>query len=306
MRVITFYKQIFAYFTEHYSHDIEQKKIDLVYVDPKTLEYDASAKVLIGGRVNADNLSKLPGLKLIMVPFTGLNGLDLETIEAKNIAVTNTSAHAVFVAERALGLLLALRGNIVSGHIGLLHQYWSNHPKNDSASWHTIRAKKIAIYGYGQIGREVARLLKPFNTHIGITSYKNRRYEETLSFSNLESLCDWCDVLVITAPLTDITSGTINDSLLKNMNNKMIINVGRGAIIEESAIYNRLRDGTLAGFASDVWYNYPTAGQPDCWPSQYPFQELPNVVMTPHNAGFEVSSAHVRYDDIWRKLMDFI
>jgi len=305
MKVLLFDKDVYDHYVKGYSDIIKDAGLTMAYVPPKDLKYDEQVEVIISGRVKADNLLYLPNLKMVIVPYTGLNGLDLPALEAAGVEVMNTSAHGRFVAERAVAMMLAQRGRLINFHNALKEQYWSKRYEDDREAWKTSYDKKVAIYGYGTIGQEVGRLIRSFNPKIGVLSYKDREFVDVSTFEDLKALCHWCDVLFITAPLTLDTKNSLNDEILKGMTGVSIINVGRGGIIDEKAIYQRLKDGTIGGFSSDVWYQYPNKEQPNCWPSKYPFQELDNVVMTPHNAGFEETSMSVRYEDVLHKVINF-
>lgn len=305
MKVLLFDQDMYEFYQVNHQSTIDAAGLTMAYVSPKDLQLDEEVAVVISGRVKSDNLKLLPNLRLVIVPYTGLNGLDLQALKTANIEVMNTSAHGIFVAERALAMMLALRGGLIPYHNGLKEQYWSKRYEDDRTAWQTSHHKKIAIYGYGTIGQELARILRPFDPEIGILAYKNRSYENVRQFHALSDLCQWCDILFVTAPLSEATENSINDGLLKTMEGASIINVGRGGIIEEEAIYHRLKDGTLGGFASDVWYQYPNKDQPTCWPSKYPIHELEHVVMTPHNAGFEETSERIRYEDVLKKVINF-
>lgn len=288
-----------------YKERILQAGIQMVHVHPKELSLDPKVAVVIGGKVTSNNIELLPGLKLVIVPFTGLDGLDLPALLKAGVQVVNTSAHAVFVAERAVALLLALMGQIVRGHMNLVRKDWSKRFSADGIPWKSIRNKKVAIYGYGVIGKEIGSLLSPWQVELGVLTYKDRVFASVRAFGSLSELCDWCDVLMVAAPLTEMTEGSIDDHILQRLKGKVLVNVGRGTIVDEKALFSRLADGTLAGFASDVWYHYPNRTQSECWPSEYPIHELPNVVMTPHNAAFEETSEKLRYEDVLDKVIEF-
>lgn len=305
MIVATFSQTLYNYYTDVSAVNLQEEGIDLRLID-KHSEDKESCKVLISGRLKKEQLERFPELMCVVVPYTGLNGLDVDALRLRKIKIINTNAHAHFVAERAMALLLALQGKLVTFHNGLVNQQWHRSSGEEQLSWKSIYNKKVAVYGYGTIGSEVGKLLKPWHVSIGVLSYKGREHEEAENFDGLKQLCEWCDILIVTIPLTELTVGSINDALLKNMHGKYIVNVGRGSIIEEKAIYDRLKDGTLGGFASDVWYLYPTKEQPDCWPSKYPVHALENVVMTPHNAGFEETSSAVRSEDVLRQIIEFM
>lgn len=305
MKIKLFDKDLYHYYRENHWAEIEAAGLTMDWVNPKELTLDEEAQVLISGRVKGENLKYLPNLKVVIVPYTGLNGLDLEALGKAEVRIMNTSAHAIFVAERTVALLLALKGNLMVLHNNLKRGFWSKRYEDDRMSWHSIYDSKVAIYGYGTIGREVARLLEPFRPEIGILDYKNRSYKGVQTFDTLGKMASWCDILIVTAPLTEYTRNSIDYDILSLMRGKYLVNVGRGDIVEEKAIYDRLVDGTLAGFASDVWYTYPQGSGVDCPPSRYPIHELDNVVMTPHNAGFEATAAAIRYQDVLRQIIAY-
>ncbi len=301
MKVITFYHSVYEYFIQYKLDLMDEYSIILELNDRRT--EDEEADILISGTYTEDDLKRLPNIKYIIVPYTGMDGLDLELLRENGITPYSTSAHASFVAERALALLLALRSKVVDGHMRLLKNNWSKRLAPDRISWKTLFDKRIAIYGYGHIGQVFASLIRPFNVAIGILSYKGREFDDVVMFDCLEDMASWCDVLVVTAPLNESTENSVDEHVLALMDGKMLINVGRGKIINEKGVYEALKEGRLDGFASDVWYTYPSKGQPDCPPSIYPFGELDNVVMTPHNAGNEVSSRDVRYEDVFEMIV---
>jgi phosphoglycerate dehydrogenase-like enzyme len=108
------------------------------------------------------------------------------------------------------------------------------------------------------------------------------------SVDELPELLPAADVLFVTLPLTDETRGIIGATELSLTPDQCIlVNVGRGPVVEETALYEALRDGTLHAAGLDVWYTYPTdePSRSATSPSEHPFRELANVVMSPHRAG---------------------
>lgn len=305
MKLLTFDEKLYTHYTKHCMAQLAAEGLSVDWTSPEHLTDDEAVTVLISGRFKKAYLEKLPNLKAVIVPYTGLNGLDMATLEAKGIRVMNTSAHGKFVAERALALLLALRGKLVMVHNSLAKQDWSNRYGDDRISWKSVQGSKVAIYGYGTIGRALGAFLKPLGAEIGVVAYKDRDFSPAKSFDSLKALCAWCDTLVVAAPLTEETRDSVDEAVLSVMTGKAIVNVGRGKIIHEKALYDSLKEGRLWGFAADVWYNYPKGEGDDCFPSVYPFHELSNVVMTPHNGGFEEGARKVRYEDVLAQIVAF-
>ena len=94
------------------------------------------------------------------------------------------------------------------------------------------------------------------------------------------------DFIVIAVPLTKETSGLIGEKELMLMRGKYLINISRGIVIDEEALFKSLKEYRLAGAAIDTWYQYPTSEQRKALPSKYAFHKLNNIIMSPHIAGY--------------------
>ena len=95
------------------------------------------------------------------------------------------------------------------------------------------------------------------------------------------------DIVVVTLPLADTTRSLVGCQALTAMRpDAVLVNVGRGAVVDESALFDALQSGRLASAIIDTWYQYPDASRGACAPSQFDFASLPNVLMTPHMSGW--------------------
>jgi phosphoglycerate dehydrogenase-like enzyme len=120
----------------------------------------------------------------------------------------------------------------------------------------------------------------------------------------LDRLCAESDVLLVSVPLADDTRGAIGPSELEALGpNAIMINVARGPVVQEQALYDALRTQRLGAAAIDVWYNYPTPGNATQPPASMPFGELDNVLMTPHVSGVAESTFTARVTDIAANLL---
>jgi phosphoglycerate dehydrogenase-like enzyme len=125
-------------------------------------------------------------------------------------------------------------------------------------------------------------------------------------FAELDRMLPQCDTLLIACGLGPETRGLIDAhrlALLKR--GALLINVARALIVDEDALYNALKDGRLGGAALDVWWQYPTVGEPDRRPSRRPFHELPNVLMTPHSSSSSDATAERRWSVVAANLDRF-
>ena len=111
--------------------------------------------------------------------------------------------------------------------------------------------------------------------------------EEVLPMGALDTLLAQADFVLLALPLDGSTAGLIGDARIALMKSTaVIINVARGALIDERALYEACRDRRIGGAVIDTWYRYPAAGETRAAPSALPFHELDNVIMTPHGSGW--------------------
>ncbi|GAG96218.1 unnamed protein product, partial [marine sediment metagenome] len=103
---------------------------------------------------------------------------------------------------------------------------------------------------------------------------------------DLEKVIKESDFIVVAVPLTRETKGLIGKKELKLMKGKYLINISRGVVIDEKALFKSLKEGNLAGAAIDTWYQYPSFKQKEISPSKYDFYKLDNIIMSPHTAGY--------------------
>jgi phosphoglycerate dehydrogenase-like enzyme len=174
-----------------------------------------------------------------------------------------------------------------------------------------LAGSTVGIVGLGQVGRETAARAAALGCHaLGA----NRAIGEpppgvaqVFSLGELDAMLPLCDVVVLCVGLAPETRGLIDARRLALMKrDAFLINVGRGPVADEDALYAALRDRTIGGAALDVWYRYPTAEEPDTRPSRHPFHELPNVIMTPHCSAWTDGMARRRGADAARNIDRFI
>jgi phosphoglycerate dehydrogenase-like enzyme len=138
---------------------------------------------------------------------------------------------------------------------------------------------------------------------------RRRREPEPREFDHLiydlDEAISAGEIIIIDLPATERTRGLIDDRRLASMKDTFLVNVGRGSIVEEEALYRRLEDGTLRGAAIDCWYTYPQGSVVGA-PSRYPVHELPNVVLSPHIAGFTAQAVEHNVEHAVENLASFL
>jgi phosphoglycerate dehydrogenase-like enzyme len=189
----------------------------------------------------------------------------------------------------AVSLMLAASKFIVPSDRALRRQnWWPRYGPNPTV---VLGGRTALILGYGAIGQRVAQACEG----LGMTVRATRRTvrDEMVDVDiyppeALHSLLPGANVLIVALPLTAETDGLIGAKELALLPPEaVLVNVGRGPIVEEEALYHALRDGGLHAAGLDVWYNYPKdkASRWHTPPSAYPFHSLDNVVLSPHRAG---------------------
>jgi phosphoglycerate dehydrogenase-like enzyme len=231
-----------------------------------------------------DILDRLPALALIQSASAGVDRFPFARIPAQVTVCSAAGALARPVAEHAWALVLALARNVVRHTDAMRSGVFNN-----SHAGSLLHDKTLGILGLGHIGREVARIGRAFRMHVlGIN--RSGRSEEPCAFvgtlADLGQVLAEADVAVIALPLNRATRGLIGPGQLARMKeDAMLVNVARGPIVEQGALYRHLKAHPRFRAALDVWWRYPNDRRGGDASQDYPFHELDNFVMTPHVAG---------------------
>lgn len=254
----------------------------------------SKAEVIVGGELTEEDLRIAKNLKLFQIPFAGVDKVNLEVFKKfPKIMICNTHGNNHAVSEHAICLLLALAKNLVNNDRDLRKGKWHGFVTKETTI--QLHGKNLGIIGLGSIGLEIAKKALSFGMNIYAIKRSFQKGEKLdkkygLTFlgdhEQLEYVIEKSDFIIIAVPLTAKTENMINGNILKLMKGKFIINIGRGNVINEKALYQNLKNGNLAGAAIDTWYQYPNKSHREVIPSKYPFHELSNIIMTPHNAGY--------------------
>jgi len=254
-------------------------------------------------------------LRLVQVPGAGLDRIDRSALP-EGASLANAYGHETGIAEYVLGAMLTLRRSFGALDAALRRGAWESQWAVGVPAppvWPELAGQTLGILGYGRIGRRVARLAVAFDMTVRAIRQSPTEHDGSgLAFlggaGSLDEVLRSADYLVVTLPLTPATRGRLGERELRLMKpTAILINVARAEIIDEDALYHALARETIAGAALDVWYRYPTGPGP-MMPSNRPFHELPNVLMTPHVAGWTEGTlearAHLIADNIARVARD--
>lgn len=265
---------------------------ELVYSGevPEPADYD----VLIAAFPPRDLLEASPNLKALIIPFAGPPQPTQKLLrDFPHVSVHNTPYNHVATAETALALLLASAKFITRGDRELRRGDWSLRYSEQPQL--VLNGKTALILGYGRIGQHMAPVCNALGMEV-IGLRRTLRPEDerdknatVLEVSQLSTVLPKADVLLIALPETSETIGLINGEALNQLpDGAVLVNVGRGAVVDEGALYQALVSRKLAAAGLDVWYRYPRdeKRRTNTLPSQYPFHDLENVVLSPHKAGW--------------------
>jgi phosphoglycerate dehydrogenase-like enzyme len=249
------------------------------------------AEVLIGLRlqreVPAGTLQSTPGLRFIQLLSAGLDTVDFDAIAPDIMVAGNVGAYAHPIAEHVMAMVLSLAKRLPQENAALARGEWDRGEGDRATPNATLDGAVCAILGYGGIGRAAARLMRPFGARIYAINSSGRT-DDPVEFcgtlDDLDRVLAAADVLVIGIPLTAGTRGLIGARELGLMKDSAIlVNVARGAIVDEKALYEHLRANPGFSAGIDAWWDEPRGGAP--FHTNYPFFELPNLLGSPHNSG---------------------
>ncbi|MFZ3081049.1 MAG: D-2-hydroxyacid dehydrogenase [Bellilinea sp.] len=239
-----------------------------------------------------------PNLRWIQFHYAGIDHVTGNPLLNKpNLAITTLSgAAAPQVAEYAIMMMLALGHKMPDLHV---NQFKADWPKDRWERFKPIelRGSTVGIVGYGSIGREIARLLQPFEVKVlaakrdamkplddgytptGLGDPEGDLFTRLYPITALKSMVKTCDFVVVCVPLTPQTRNLIGEAELAAMGpNAYLVDVSRGGIIQSQALVTALQEKKIAGAALDVFADEPL-------PPASPLWKLPNVLISPHISG---------------------
>lgn len=267
---------------------------------PEAIE---EADVIVGWPLSQEMAARARKLRLLQASGAGVDGLALDQLPPA-VRVANTFHHEVAIAEYVLMMMLNLsRGP--SGYDQRLRQgnwrgscIWGETPVLEE-----LYGKVVLLIGLGHIAREVAQRATAFGMHVtGVTRRPDSAaglYSKVADWNRWEEELPLADFVVPTCPLAPETEGLMGGRQFARMRpSAFLINITRGRVVDEQALYEALSQRRIAGAAIDVWYQYPSDPDVAVLPSGLPFHELDNVILSPHNSGWTRRTIMGRIEDI--------
>lgn len=264
---------------------------------------DAQIIIINKIRIGAAELASAARLRLILEAATGYDNIDLAACRQRGVAVCNVVGYSAnSVSQVTLAMALSL-----SCHLPEYSRCVSSgeYSRGETANrltpvYRELCGQTWGVLGYGAIGRQVASVARAMGCRV---LYCRREKDASADAVDVDTLCRESDILSIHTPLTEKTRGLIDRSRIACMKrHAILINVARGAVVDEAAVAEAVKSGKIGGFGSDVYTKEPFA--PD-----HPYASianLPNVCLTPHMA-WGAYEARVRCrDEMLRNLAAFL
>jgi len=270
----------------------------------------ADYHILISGRPTRQQMEASPNLRAVLIPWAGLAASTRELVrDYPDISLHNLHHNFIPTGETAMMLLLTAAKQILPIERKFRQHDWR--PRYQPNPALMLSGKTILVLGYGTIGQYIGRVAAAMGMRvIGIRRHPEKSGQNTTGAEiyapdALPSLLPQANVLMITLPLTAETEGLIGAKEIGLLPDQAIlVNVGRGPVVDQQALYQALETGKLHSAGIDVWYHYPPdedsrASTP---PADYPFHILDNIVMSPHRGGGAMEVEILRMQEIARVL----
>ncbi len=264
---------------------------------------DADTVVVNKVKINADVLAKTPKLKLICIAATGFDNIDIAACRAADVAVCNVvgySTDSVAQITVASAMYLACKYGTYLPFVADGEYSNGTTANKVSPPFYELRGKTWGIVGYGNIGKQVGAVAAALGCNVIVNK---RTPVEDAECVDIDTLCEKADIISIHTPLNDGTRNLINAERIAKMKpSAIVVNTARGAVTDEKALADAVKQGNIAGLASDVYSAEP---MPKTHPL-YEIKDLPNVCLTPHMAWAAYEARNRCLDEIVQNIESFL
>lgn len=257
-------------------------------------------KVVISAQAFAEN----PQLKLVAVTATGVNNVDVEAAKQNGTAVCNIRAYGnESVAEHAFMMMITLMRNLPAYQRDVAAGLWENSPFfcHLGAPMRDLNGKTLAIFGRGNIGKTLATYAQAFKMNVVFAEHK---YAQNVrdGYVSFDEAIRSADVVSLNCPLTPQTANMIGEAELQQMKpGAILINCGRGGLVDEAALVAALKYGQIGGAGFDVLTQEPPRDGNPLLKAR-----LPNLIVTPHIAWASQEAANRLFDILLDNINRFV
>lgn len=267
--------------------------------EPLSAEMFTAEAIICNGLFLHNDIEKFSNLKFIQLTSAGLDRVPVEKILEKGIVLKNArGVYSVPMAEWAVSSVLALYKNI-----GNFLENQKNHCWLKDRSVREMSGDNALIVGCGSVGTECATRFKAFGmTVLGadIVNPNNDTYDEYYSMNNIDSALKKADVVVLTLPLTDETKNFFSGERFSHFKDgAILVNIARGAVVNEDDMIENLKNGKLGGAVLDVFSAEPLNENSELW-------DMKNVIITPHNSFVSQKNQNRLFDVVYNNIKEYM
>jgi glycerate dehydrogenase len=272
----------------------------------ETLARIRGADIIITNKVviSAEHIAANPQLKLIALAATGVNNVDVEAAKQNGTAVCNIRAYGnESVAEHAFMMMITLMRNLPAYQRDVAAGLWENSPFfcHLGAPMRDLNGKTLAIFGRGNIGKTLATYAQAFKMNVVFAEHKNAQSIRD-GYVSFDEAIRSADVVSLNCPLTPQTANMIGEAELQQMKpGAILINCGRGGLVDEAALVAALKYGQIGGAGFDVLTQEPPRDGNPLLKAR-----LPNLIVTPHIAWASQEAANRLFDILLDNINRFV
>lgn len=272
----------------------------------ETLERIRGADIVITNKVviSAQAFAENPQLKLVAVTATGVNNVDVEAAKQNGTAVCNIRAYGnESVAEHAFMMMITLMRNLPAYQRDVAAGLWENSPFfcHLGAPMRDLNGKTLSIFGRGNIGKTLATYAQAFKMNVVFAEHKNAQSVRD-GYVSFDEAIRSADVVSLNCPLTPQTANMIGEAELQQMKpGAILINCGRGGLVDEAALAAALKYGQIGGAGFDVLTQEPPRDGNPLLKAR-----LPNLIVTPHIAWASQEAANRLFDILLDNINRFV
>ncbi|MBP8150047.1 MAG: phosphoglycerate dehydrogenase [Limnohabitans sp.] len=265
----------------------------------ETVHYE-TADVVISIKLN-DSMPVPLKARLFHAPAAGTDAVNTALLPAQ-CTLANCFGHENAIAEYVMAALLMRHVPLAQADQDLRQQRWTYWAGRPTALRSELGSLTLGLLGFGHIAQTVAQRAKAFGMRVHVANRSpigHPAVDQSWTLDDLHKFMGSVDAVVVSLPLTDNTLGLVDARAIAAMRpDAVLMNVGRGAVVEEKALYEALKSRQIGGAVIDTWYQYPTPTQSECAPSQLDFAALDNVLMTPHMSGWTAGTVRRRQETL--------
>ncbi len=260
--------------------------------------YEADA-IICNGLFLHNDLDKFPNLKFIQLTSAGLDRVFVDKINEKGIKLCNArGVYSVPMAECALWGVLSLYKNAKE-----FYEKQNNHIWEKNRNLRELSGSTICIVGCGSVGTECAKLFKAFNTNIvavDVVKPECDLFDDYYNIKNVSEAVKNADVVILTLPLTNETRNMFNKEIFSQFkSDAILVNIARGAVVNENDLIDALKNGTIGGAVLDVFSTEPLCEESQLW-------NMKNVIITPHNSYASSKNRDRLFELVYNNLITYM